>query len=259
MADVSLTNVMQPAQVSKLVAQALQSNEAVAVAEKPGSIIERWPVKTGQDPGAASLTLDVADTTVSELGAFARPSQWTSIDTDPPVALQTTRVAPAETTVWRVKVKIVGLRLESDGDYHLELQDSTGAMMIAEIPLPKPQYIGNNNRLAPLIAAARTAADNQFQKTVKEAQLAQSTTSNKLVPASAVIQRNGVAAVAPVQGLDLAAMTADPSTLQTFAMSIAPVDATITGIGFFDKYHGQAGNAPNIIELHPVLDLQFGS
>lgn len=33
--------------------------------------------------------------------------------------------------------------------------------------------------------------------------------------------------------------------------------ARITGIGFFDKAHGQIGLAPNAIELHPVIDIQF--
>jgi len=32
----------------------------------------------------------------------------------------------------------------------------------------------------------------------------------------------------------------------------------ITGVGFFDFPHGQSGVAPNAIELHPVLDVQFG-
>lgn len=35
----------------------------------------------------------------------------------------------------------------------------------------------------------------------------------------------------------------------------APV--TVTGVGFFDFQHGQTGVAPNVIELHPVLDIQF--
>lgn len=34
-----------------------------------------------------------------------------------------------------------------------------------------------------------------------------------------------------------------------------PVRVTITGVGFFDKIHGQAGVAPNGVELHPVLSL----
>ena len=29
--------------------------------------------------------------------------------------------------------------------------------------------------------------------------------------------------------------------------------ATITGVGFFDKSHGQGGGADNGIELHPVI------
>lgn len=32
-----------------------------------------------------------------------------------------------------------------------------------------------------------------------------------------------------------------------------PVRATISGVAFFDKLHGQTGVAPNGIELHPVL------
>ncbi len=37
----------------------------------------------------------------------------------------------------------------------------------------------------------------------------------------------------------------------------APV--TVTGVGFFDFLHGQTGVAPNGIELHSVLDVQFGT
>ena len=32
---------------------------------------------------------------------------------------------------------------------------------------------------------------------------------------------------------------------------------TVTGIGFFDRIHGQTGVAPNGIELHPVLNIDF--
>lgn len=37
----------------------------------------------------------------------------------------------------------------------------------------------------------------------------------------------------------------------------ANVPVVITGVGFFDTLHGQTGVAPNGIELHPVLDIQF--
>ena len=35
----------------------------------------------------------------------------------------------------------------------------------------------------------------------------------------------------------------------------APVE--ITGIGFFDRPHKQIGRAPNNIEIHPILSIQF--
>lgn len=35
------------------------------------------------------------------------------------------------------------------------------------------------------------------------------------------------------------------------------VAVTVTGIGFFDRLHGQTGVAPNGIELHPVLNIDF--
>ena len=31
----------------------------------------------------------------------------------------------------------------------------------------------------------------------------------------------------------------------------------VTGVGFFDKIHGQTGVAPNGIELHPVLSISW--
>lgn len=48
-----------------------------------------------------------------------------------------------------------------------------------------------------------------------------------------------------------AQLTATPS-FQT-----ADVPVQVTGVGFFDFPHGQHGAAPNIIELHPVLDISF--
>jgi len=41
------------------------------------------------------------------------------------------------------------------------------------------------------------------------------------------------------------------------ARSVARPLVRITGVGFFDYIHGQRGVAPNGIELHPVLDVQF--
>jgi hypothetical protein len=44
----------------------------------------------------------------------------------------------------------------------------------------------------------------------------------------------------------------------TGSFQTANVPVTVTGVGFFDFLHGQTGVAPNGIELHAVLDIQFG-
>lgn len=43
----------------------------------------------------------------------------------------------------------------------------------------------------------------------------------------------------------------------TSSFQTANVAVTVTGVGFFDFQHGQTGVAPNAIELHPVVDVQF--
>src|SRR5260370_20871399 len=45
----------------------------------------------------------------------------------------------------------------------------------------------------------------------------------------------------------------------TTPFQTANVPVQVTGVGFFDFPHGQHGAAPNIIELHPVLGIAFGS
>jgi hypothetical protein len=43
----------------------------------------------------------------------------------------------------------------------------------------------------------------------------------------------------------------------TSSFQTANIPVRVTGVGFFDFFHHQHGAAPNIIELHPVLDIQF--
>jgi hypothetical protein len=51
----------------------------------------------------------------------------------------------------------------------------------------------------------------------------------------------------------------DAKYTPTRSFQNANVPVTVTGVGFFDFLHGQAGVAPNGIELHAVLDVQFGT
>src|SRR5216684_8168036 len=49
----------------------------------------------------------------------------------------------------------------------------------------------------------------------------------------------------------------DAQFTATSSFQTANVPERVTGVGFFDFFHHQRGAAPNVIELHPVLDIQF--
>ncbi len=218
--------------------------------------VERWAVKVGTDEDVSQIATVIVDSSVRELGALPRPA-----DLLPATAMHDDyndkRAGPVETTVWRVKVRIIALRLEQDGDYHLVLQDDSGATMVAEVPLPnatnQPPFVPASSPFFKDIQASRTAVDGRFQSVVAATQFMASIANNdaKLVPVGTFS-----AAAASPQRLDLTTMAA-PDATATFATRIDPTPATITGVGFFDYDHGQTGNSPNILELHPVLSVDF--
>ena len=168
------------------------------VAQRCGK--ERWSVKTGTDPGAASVDLMHPQT--------ARIADLISIS--PPSTLPAnSRFAPTENTVFMVDATLTDFKVESgstgDSDYHLVLQDDLGNTMVAEIP--SPGCVGGSSPFAGQIASVRAKFDAQFTAT---------------------------------------------SSFHT-----VNVPVRVTGVGFFDFFHNQHGAAPNIIELHPVLDITF--
>src|SRR5207248_4382650 len=98
---------------------------------------ERWPEKTGTDPGAAQADLaHPVPTTITSMVALQKPAHWAN---DLP------RQAPVETTVWVITAVLTDYKIEletehgipvgGDSDYHLALSDGDGHTMIAEIPL----------------------------------------------------------------------------------------------------------------------------
>ena len=99
--------------------------------------VERWSIKTLADPQAHTLSTTPHDTTVATLVRMATPADKMDLPS---------RVAPEETTLWRVHAKLIGYKRETDGDYHLILEDpQTGDQMIAEIPWAQcsPPALGN--------------------------------------------------------------------------------------------------------------------
>ena len=134
------------------------------------------------------------------------------------------RAPGAEETVWELNATLTGYKHESDGDYHLVIADGQGNTMIAEIP--DPAALAPGSFFTEQITAARQAFDNQF-------------------------------------GVQLAAAAQSPGTPQFAAAAIVPAlipaseSVTVRGLGFFDFAHGQDGVAPNAIELHPVISIEF--
>jgi len=233
---------------------------APELATKPG--VERWPVKTGQDPDVAlvgknvlagtDLGPGIIPATVEELISAPRPP-----DMADPLELyepyQARRAGPVETTIWRVEGTITAMKLESDGDYHLVLQGASGETMIGEIPTPTPAFVGTCPWIGN-IKDARKAVDDKFVSHL--APQAFVLMGNQLVPRDAVT-------VPPTTPMTMARSFLPPpgaeaSNVQPFKTQVPPTRARITGVGFFDKVHGQMGvSQANGIELHPVLRIEW--
>jgi hypothetical protein len=158
--------------------------------------VERWSVKTGTDTDKSKITLQsTTDTTIAALRALPKPSSLPANN----------RIAPTETTVYRLHATLTEYKLETDSDYHLVIADSSGRTMITEIP--DPACVGSTSPLRTSIQKARAEFDAKYTP--------------------------------------------------TGSFRTANVPVTVTGVGFFDFLHGQTGVAPNGIELHAVLDIQF--
>jgi hypothetical protein len=157
-----------------------------------GCGIERWAVKTLTDPGASRVNHRPKASSIAALTALPAPI-------DP-----TDRIAPTETTVWRITVTMTAFKEEDDSDIHLTVKDSRGRTMIVEFPL------------TPTCDATASQPDRAAMSQAR------------------------------------AAFVAGCGQPRTSYRSVSG-QATITGVGFFDRMHGQRGVAPNGIELHPVL------
>lgn len=179
--------------VGTILAGAVYATHAPADSGRATCGIERWAVKTLQDPAGRALDLTrVTRTTVAALRSL-------------PVEPTGSRGQRVESTVYEVRAALLAAKIEEDGDVHLAVADPrTHGTMIVEFPIAA-------------CAARATQAAKERMTTAREA-------------------------------LVRACGTPSSSSFTTLSGL-----ATIRGVGFFDKIHGQRGVAPNGIELHPVL------
>jgi hypothetical protein len=238
---------------------------APALVTKPGT--ERWPVKTGQDPdrnavgkniiNGKSLGAGIVLATVEELISMPRPPGLQVLTADPP-AFQSKRAQPVETTIWRVEGTITTLNQEADGDYHLVLNGANGATMVAEVPTPTTTFIGDSPWLAN-IKEARQAVDDKLVHNLNPHDFVLPPGGTKLVPRNSL---SGDFPAPPMAEFRMPESFRTPeegeeAQMPAFQTAVKPTAARITGIGFFDRAHGATGAAPNVIELHPVLKIEW--
>ena len=114
----------------------------------------RWTIKTGTDPVATTVKAKKT-TTVAALARFQRPQH---------VQARSGRIPPVEETIYTVHAKLLLYRLESDGDYHVVLQDlMTDSTLISEIP--DPTQVADDSPWRAQIEEARSAFESKFHPT----------------------------------------------------------------------------------------------
>jgi hypothetical protein len=227
---------------------------------KPG--VERWPVKTGTDQDVATvgknliqgqdLGAGIVDTTVEELVSVPRPP-----DMSDPAQLnpdyQNRRSAPVEQTVWQLEATITVIKLEADGDYHLVLQGVSGETMIGEVPTPTTEFLGNSPWTSN-ISEARQLLDDKFVKHLSPADFVPM--GKRVVPQGSFTYQ--AKAIPPMPESFVTPKAVSGIQMPLFQTQVTPTRARITGVGFFDKVHGQTGvSQSNGIELHPILKIEW--
>ncbi len=144
----------------------------------------------------------------------------------------------------------------------INLQSPTQTTIAALISLPAPTTLPTNNRIQPTETTVF-----QLNATLTEYKLEPDSDYHLVLSDgsgnSMIAEMASPACVASssrlLSGIQNARSEFDARYITTSSFQTANVPVTIAGVGFFDFLHGQNGVAPNGIELHAVLDIQFGT
>ncbi len=144
----------------------------------------------------------------------------------------------------------------------ITLQSTTSTSIAALGALARPASLPADNRITPTettvyrLAATLTEfkleADSDYHLVLSDA------SGNTLIgeiPDPACVGSGSPLA----SSITKARAEFDAKYTPTTSFKTVNVPVTVTGVGFFDFLHGQTGVAPNGIELHAILDVQFGS
>jgi hypothetical protein len=99
----------------------------------------RWPVKTGTDATRYQVHSGTTNASIGWLDSLTPPSASMLDSTyaqDHRLGWPSNQPWP-EFRFWQLNgVKLIAVKLEDDGDYHLRLQGPSGPLMIGEVPQP---------------------------------------------------------------------------------------------------------------------------
>ncbi len=144
----------------------------------------------------------------------------------------------------------------------INLQSTTRTTIATLAALPAPSVIPANNRIQPTettvfqldatLVEYKMEADSDYHLVLNDG------AGNSLIgeiPSPACVGSSSPL----LTSIQKARSEFEAHYTVTTSFQTANVPVTVTGVGFFDFLHGQTGVAPNGIELHAVLDVQFGT
>jgi hypothetical protein len=183
---------------------------------------ERWNTKTLDDPDANQVSTAAKSATIDSLVSLPVPSGYSANN-------DTHRYTPTEDNLYTVRAWLVGFKEEADRDLHVVIADpSLTSITKADLTPPKKGQV--DNRPTGIMVAE-----------IPDPQCA------------SVIAGGHASQISHVRTSFKNCFGAPSMSFQQFSDRMI-VD--ITGVGFFDKIHGQTGVARNGIELHPVLRIK---
>ncbi len=103
-----------------------------------------------------------------------------------------------------------------------------------------------------VITFAKVEADGDYHVVVEDQQ-----GNTMIVESTSPSCAQGSRVLAQIQAVRQALEQKFPQLVGGQVLSGLSQPATVTGVGFFDRLHGQTGVAGNGIELHPLLSITF--
>src|SRR6266700_2901100 len=151
----------------------------------------------------------------------------------------------------------------TDADARLiNLQSMTQTTIASLISLPAPTTLPANNRIQPTettvfqvqatLTEYKIESDSDYHLILSDGS---GDTMISEIPSPTCVGSSSVL----LPGIQNARSEFDARYTATSSFQTANVPVIVTGVGFFDFFHDQTGVAPNGIELHAVLDIQFGT